>query len=166
MSVFEASRKAAFFFPFNFFWGLVGKLFSFFKIFFGCKNEKKVPIRTFLNHPAATPETEVFFSKCANLRMPIEYFLTLSLLLPPVLWGTTSGCLRSHVVRSEVRGQRSEGSGRQVVLVNPHLGSRLIPPPPPHPTPPHSHLLLCSGSLRVTCCILVPVCSVKRIKPL
>ena len=27
-----------------------------------CKNEKKVPIRTFLNHPAATPETKVFFS--------------------------------------------------------------------------------------------------------
>ena len=24
--------------------------------------KKKVPIRTFLNHPAATPETEVFFS--------------------------------------------------------------------------------------------------------
>ena len=24
--------------------------------------KKKIPIRTFLNHPAATPETEVFFS--------------------------------------------------------------------------------------------------------
>ena len=49
------------------FFGFVGKYRHFLgkkkkkKTFF-CKGEKKVPIRTFFNHPAATPETEVFFS--------------------------------------------------------------------------------------------------------
>ena len=38
----------------------VGKYCNFF--FFFCKNEKKVPSRPFLTHPAAGPETEVFFS--------------------------------------------------------------------------------------------------------
>ena len=35
--------------------------------------KKKVPIRTLFNHPAATPETEVFFSM-ASLKPPILNF--------------------------------------------------------------------------------------------
>ena len=56
VSLIEASSAAAFFFVFFFLGGggLVGKYFPFFK-------EKKVPIRTLFNHPAATPETEFFF---------------------------------------------------------------------------------------------------------
>ena len=51
-----------FFFPLIFF--LVGKYCPFleFFFFFVAKMKKKVLIRTFLNHPAATPETEVLFS--------------------------------------------------------------------------------------------------------
>ena len=49
------------FFFLNFFFGRnILSIFLFF--YFFCKNEKKVAIRTFINHPAATPETEVFFS--------------------------------------------------------------------------------------------------------
>ena len=59
MSVIEASREAAFFF-----FGLVGKYCPFLekKTKFFCKNEKKSPHSHLFNHPAATPETEVFFS--------------------------------------------------------------------------------------------------------
>ena len=69
VSVIEAStgsREAAFFFFFFFFlWGggeLVGKYCPFLeKLFFFARMKKKVPIRTFFNHPAATPETDGFF---------------------------------------------------------------------------------------------------------
>ena len=63
MSVFEANREAAFSFFYLIFVS-VGKYCPFFLGGGGGneKNGKKVAIRTFLNHPAATPETEVFFS--------------------------------------------------------------------------------------------------------
>ena len=53
MSFFEASREDDFFFP-----SIFCPFFGEKKIVFA-KMKKKVRIRTFFNHPAATPETEV-----------------------------------------------------------------------------------------------------------
>ena len=59
MAKIEASRAAAIFFFFRFFFPQ--KYCPFLENFFVfCKNEKKVSSRTFLSHPAGLPETELF----------------------------------------------------------------------------------------------------------
>ena len=52
----KASRAATIFFFFHFFFFLGRKILSIFRK----KKKKKVSSRTFLSHPAALPETELF----------------------------------------------------------------------------------------------------------